>query len=53
MLFFLVIVAVPFVILLVGLFRPDLVEQIIREPSEGRFARRTSAADQPDQTLRP
>ncbi len=29
---FLLIVGVPFVIVLVALFKPDLLEQIIREP---------------------
>jgi hypothetical protein len=48
MLFFLVIVAVPFVLLLVAFFRPDLVEQIIREPSVGSASGQTKSVPQPD-----
>ena len=51
MLFFLVIVAVPFVILLVSLVRPDLVEQVIREPSVRGVARQRAGVEQPDPTL--
>ncbi len=32
MLFFLLILGVPFVIVLLEFFRPDLLEQIVREP---------------------
>ena len=32
MLIFLLIVGVPFVVILVGFFKPDLLEKIIREP---------------------
>jgi hypothetical protein len=53
MLFFLVIVAVPFAILLVGFFRPDLVEQVIREPSGAGVAHQSRSIEQPDKTLAP
>ena len=37
MLIFLLIVGVPFVIALVSLLRPDLVERVIREPNRAGF----------------
>lgn len=52
MLFFLVIVAVPFLIVLVSLVRPDLVEQVIREPSSVRgVSHQRANVDQPGPTL--
>jgi hypothetical protein len=48
MLFFLVIVAVPFLILLLSLVRPDLIEQVIREPSGRGTVRPHTGLEQTD-----
>ncbi|WP_419758952.1 hypothetical protein [Acidisoma sp.] len=50
MLFFLVIVAVPFIIVLVSLVRPELVEQVIREPSGRGVVRPQGTVEQPGPT---
>jgi len=53
MLFFLVIVVVPFALLLIAFFRADLIEQLIQEPSARQPIHQPSPVAQPDQTLPP
>jgi len=50
---FLLIVVIPFAIVLVGFLKPDLVEQIIREPSGSKYAVQSRPVEQPTRTTTP
>ena len=50
---FVLIVGIPFVIVLVAFFKPDLLEKIIREPSGAERSHPGRPLQQPGQTPTP